>query len=291
MHNDQAFYQKHGYLVVKDIISPDALERIKQETFFIFSGKRGKVDGLDDESLHLDQAELTRKYAAIHFPHKISPVIRSYAADPQVASILSKLVSPNVKCMQTMLFMKAPGKKGQAWHQDEYYIPTRDRSLTGVWLALDNASQENGCLWVIPGSHSDGYLRKRISYQGDEFADVDMCDLSPYTEKDFKPLEVSAGSIVFFNGYLLHMSLRNKSTDQFRRALVSHYSSAESLLPWDLDGRIPPQTDYRDIFMVAGQDPYAYKGFADLAKPFIRPDTIDFNTDQSRKQLSFQHNK
>src|ERR671910_2231550 len=60
--------------------------------------------------------------------------------------------------MQSMLFLKAGGKPGQAWHQDEAHIPTRDRSLTGVWIALDDATVANGCLWVIPGSHRAGVL-------------------------------------------------------------------------------------------------------------------------------------
>ena len=63
------------------------------------------------------------------------------------------MIGPNVKAMQSMLFIKAEGKPGQAWHQDEYYIPTRDRSLTAAWIALDDATVENGCLWVLPGSH------------------------------------------------------------------------------------------------------------------------------------------
>lgn len=48
--------------------------------------------------------------------------------------------------MQTMLFVKPPGFPGQAWHQDENFIPTRDRSLCGGWIALDDATIENGCL-------------------------------------------------------------------------------------------------------------------------------------------------
>ncbi|HEV8556570.1 MAG TPA: phytanoyl-CoA dioxygenase family protein [Actinophytocola sp.] len=43
--------------------------------------------------------------------------------------------------MQSMLFIKSAGKPGQAWHQDEAHIPTRDRSLTAVWIALDDATK------------------------------------------------------------------------------------------------------------------------------------------------------
>ena len=54
----------------------------------------------------------------------------------------------------------------------------------------------------------------------------------PYRDDDAIPVEVTAGSIVFFHGYLLHKSLKNRRTTGFRRALVNHYMSAESLLPW-----------------------------------------------------------
>jgi hypothetical protein len=54
-----------------------------------------------------------------------------HLAHPVIVDVLTKIISPNVKCMQSMLFIKAAGKPGQAWHQDEDFIPTRDRSLTG----------------------------------------------------------------------------------------------------------------------------------------------------------------
>jgi ectoine hydroxylase-related dioxygenase (phytanoyl-CoA dioxygenase family) len=54
--------------------------------------------------------------------------------------VLTDIIGPNVKMMQSMLFIKASGQPGQAWHQDEAHIPTRDRSLTAAWLALDDAT-------------------------------------------------------------------------------------------------------------------------------------------------------
>lgn len=211
--------------------------------------------------------------------------MKACAASEEIVEVLTTLVSPNVKCLQTMLFMKAPGKKGQAWHQDEYYIPTRDRSLTGLWIALEDADVENGCLWVIPGSHKDGFIRRRVQNESQEFADIDITDIEPYSKADFCKVEVPEGSAVIFNGYLLHMSLQNKSTDRFRRALVAHYSSAETMLPWDQDGRIDLTHDFRDIFMISGVDPYAYKGITDLSKPFVRPDVLKFNTSQHRNEF------
>ena len=54
---------------------------------------------------------------------------------PRLVDVLTQLIGPDIKAMQSMLFIKAEGKPGQAWHQDEYFIPTRDRSLTAAWIA------------------------------------------------------------------------------------------------------------------------------------------------------------
>ena len=174
-----------------------------------------------------------------------------------------------------MLFVKGPGKAGQSWHQDEFYIPTRDRSLTGVWIAIDDATIDNGCLWIIPGK--PGHIMQRVPNNSTEYADVDTVDASAW-EKDAIPVEVSSGSVVIFHGYTLHSSRRNKTKDCFRTALVNHYMSADSMLPWDQDGHLPPTEDLRDIVLVAGQDPYAWKGTVDVNRPYLRPEQLIIKT-------------
>ncbi len=268
---NKEFYQDQGYLVANQLLIPSEIEILNQETIEIFRGNRGDIEGIVKMAENASEEEVLKSYIAIHFPHKISDVILNYVKHKKVSEILSGIISPNVKCMQSMLFVKAPRKRGQSWHQDEFYIPTRDRSLTGVWIAMDDATIENGCLWVIPGSHNEGYIRKRVRNKNDEFSDNDVCDLSPYSEEnDAIPVEVKKGDVVFFNGYLLHSSLRNKTKSRFRRALVNHYMSAESMLSWDWDGNIPLKEDMRDIIMVAGKDPYAEKGVEDLTRPILR---------------------
>ena len=148
--------------------------------------------------------------------------------------------------------------------------PTRDRSLTGAWIALDDATVENGCLWVIPGSHRPGVIWPAKEHDDERFDCVVEAFDFPYTDDDAVAVEVevTAGSIVFFNGYLLHRSLPNRAAGGFRRALVNHYMSAESLLPWRYDGKGAlgvASFDFRDIVMIAGRDPYAWKGMEDLS--------------------------
>jgi phytanoyl-CoA hydroxylase len=193
-------------------------------------------------------------------------------AHPSTVGALTIVIGPNVKCMQSMLFIKASGKPGQAWHQDEFYIPTRDRSLTGAWLALDDATTENGCLWVIPGSHKHGILWPQHQHDDRRFDCSGESIDFPYTDSDAIPVPVKAGSLLLFNGYLLHRSLPNTAKSGYRRALVNHYMSAESLLPWSstIEYGLVATADYRDITIVAGKDPYAYKGITDRADAHVR---------------------
>lgn len=168
-----------------------------------------------------------------------------------------------------MLFVKPPGMPGQAWHQDEHFLPTRDRSLCGVWIALDDAAIENGCLWVHPGSHERGVLYPMGSHNDPRFDVSEEAHGFAEHPEGGVPVELARGDAVLFDGYLLHRSLPNCSATRSRRALVIHYMNARSLLPWNHDGNSPTD-DFRDIVMVAGEDPYAWKGISDIARPFVR---------------------
>ncbi|WP_276504725.1 phytanoyl-CoA dioxygenase family protein [Terrimonas pollutisoli] len=271
-----AFYAEYGFLVAPALLSKKEIDELKKETIAIFRGERGFVKGMLGVKKNGSDANVLKKYVAIHFAHKISQTIHQYLSHPKVIDILTKIVSKNLKCMQSMLFVKGPGKAGQSWHQDEYYIPTRDKSLVGAWIAIDDATVENGCLWIIPGR--PGYMIKRVKNDSDEYADVDTADVSAYPDQMI-PVEVKSGSVVFFNGYTLHSSLRNKTTDCFRTALVNHYMSAESMLPWDQDGKLDPTEDLRDIVLVAGEDPYSWKGTIDANQPYLRPEVLKIKTD------------
>ena len=259
-----------GFHVSPGLVSPAELETLKADLLKMARGGYPSKSLAPLASTMTDQ-ETLENILCLHQPHYLSPVMRGFAEHPGICSVLSRITAAHlphwdgsVKCMQTMLFVKPPGKPGQAWHQDELYIPTRDRSLIGAWIAIDDATIENGCLWVIPGSHRPGYLYP--SKNPDDLVEYDGAGQSHgFDESKAVPVEVKAGSVVFFNGYLLHKSLRNRS-QVFRRALVSHYMNSWSLLPWfstDVgSGSVGIGiADQRAVISVAGTDPYAWKGY------------------------------
>lgn len=269
----RAFYEENGYLVVPDLISAAELEELRSETTAICRGERGDVRGFVPNESGETEEDILRRYLCIHFPHKISDVMTRYLSTPAMTEILTEIIGPDVKCMQSMLFIKATGKPGQAWHQDEFFIPTRDRTLVGGWIAMDDATIENGCLWLIPGSHKAGVIWPQWDHDDRRFDCTGEAYGFPYRDEDAIPVEVKAGTVVFFNGYVLHRSFPNHAQSGYRRVLVNHFMSAQSLLPWHppQDGEHMAITDYRDIVMIAGNDPYAWKGLEERATPGVRP--------------------
>ena len=281
------FFVDNGYLAVPSLLKADELEELKQDIVKVARG------GYPNETIEpvpseLSDEEVLSKILAIHQPHYVSPVMESYCRHPLISGVLSQIAgahlahwSGNVKCMQSMLFIKPPGYPGQSWHQDENYIPTRDRSLIGAWIAIDDAHVENGCMWVIPGSQRAGYLYPTRKHGNPDEFDTHDDMATGFDESPQVPVEVKAGSVVFFNGYLLHQSMRNRTKDSYRRVLVSHYLSSESLLPWvsSADNQSVARVDVRRVFPVAGVDPYAWKGYEsqppEETKLYIRKARLD----------------
>ncbi len=270
-------FDQDGYIVLTDALSRAELDALLAETVRICRGELGEIDGATGVAVASpgdSDADVIRRFLCVHYPHKLSSLMRDTMRHPTIVETLTEIVGPNVKAMQSMLFVKAEGKPGQAWHQDEMFIPTRDRSLVAAWIALDDATVDNGCLWVLPGSHRPGIIYPNREHDDPRYdCTVESYDF-PYTDEDAVPVELTAGSVLLFNGYLLHKSLPNTGRHGFRRALVTHYMRAESLLPWARppEGESMAQADFRDIVLVAGRDPYAYKGVEDVRRTRIRPD-------------------
>lgn len=273
-----AEYISEGFVVVEQLVDEADRAALVAELPRFATGQY-PVANLDTDVDQLTSDEAVARVLAVHFPHWVSPVVAEMVVHPAVAEILGSITGAHlpfwdgrVKCMQSMLFAKPPGLQGQAWHQDERYIPTRDRSLVGVWIALDDADEGNGCLRVLPQSHRMGRLWPLGDHgRPDEFDPGE--ESHGFDPEGEVPVPVKAGDVIFFNGYLLHRSFRNRSADRPRRALVNHYCSAWSPLPWLVrDGHDIGPADYRAIVSVVGDDPYPERGIeAPPDTVFLRP--------------------
>lgn len=272
---DVKHFVDQGFYIANELLSHEEIEELKNDAPKIireeYSPAKHPVEILPTDS----DEDVIQKVLCIHQPHFHSPLVNKYVKHPKICSILSQLSGAHlpfwdgsVKCMQSMFFVKPPAYQGQAWHQDEFYIPTRDRSLIGAWIALDDAFIDNGCLWILPGSHRDGQIYPQKAHHNNE--EYDAMNMA-YGFDDSKQIavEVKKGSVVFFNGYLLHRSQKNRS-DQYRRVLVSHYMNSYSILPWGESALPASLQDNRSIELVSGIDPYEWKGVTKEEKIHFR---------------------
>ncbi len=259
-------FKRDGFLVVRNLVSPAEIEELKQHTEDLMQGKlpeqQGKqmaardvksdtgvsVQPLEAPPAHLSPEEKAQYWLRMHMLHRKLELHERYLLHPRVLDVLEVLIGPDVMCLQTMLFLKPPGKPGQGWHQDSYYIPTSPDTLCGAWIAIDDCDEQNGAMWFAKGSGNEpiyppcpevsyGFgdrLVGDISYvKGVSDPNDDANTLTRVAEKyDQVLVSAKAGDVVFFNGHVLHRSKKNWSTDRFRRSFVSHYGNARSFTQW-----------------------------------------------------------
>lgn len=264
-------FRRDGFLVVRNLVPQEDIAELRQHTEDLMQGRlpeqRGTrmaerdvtrdtgvtVQGIEAPPAHLSPMEKAQFFLRIHMLHRKLELHERYMLHPRVLDILEVLIGPDVLALQTMLFLKPPGKPGQGWHQDSYYIPTHPDTLIGAWIAIDDCDEQNGAMWFAKGSGVEpvyppcpevGYgfgdkLVSDVAYvTGVSDTDDTRNALTPVAAKYDQVLcAAKAGDVVFFNGHVLHRSKQNWSTDRFRRAFVSHYCNARSFTQWGADMR------------------------------------------------------
>lgn len=141
------------------------------------------------------------------------------AADPRILDVMHDLIGPDIKLFRDALMMKPPHHgSAKPYHQDSAYWPIDPPDLVSVWMALDDATLENGCMRVIPGSHTGGVLEHKHlqDYQVDE-AGLDI------SHEVAVPLK--SGGCLFFHSLLLHATAPNHSPHPRRSMIISAMSA------------------------------------------------------------------
>ncbi len=239
-------------MVVRGLLSKEDTERMQQWTDDIFHGRINDLDHLSPVfDWMTDRQKIERLASArLHMPHRQNDIAEWALLHPRVLDVLESLIGPDILALQSMMFFNPPGKGGQGWHQDAFYIQTQPNTLIGAWMALDRADEENGCLWVAPGSHNEPvyppvsrggfvhaderHIQGLFNAQHASNMDDSVNNLSGVAAKyGFAvPVVMQPGDVLFFHSHLLHRSYRNESVDRFRRSYVCHYCNARSWVPW-----------------------------------------------------------
>ncbi len=146
-----------------------------------------------------------------HALHDLDPVFEAFSRNPQLAAVACALGLAEPQVWQSMYIFKQPGIGGEVrWHQDATFFETSPITVTTFWFALEDATIENGCLWVEPGGHR-GPMRERFVRSGDEIR-MEKLDATPWPDDSTAvAVEAKAGSLVCFHGLLPHYSAPNRS--------------------------------------------------------------------------------
>ena len=211
---DRSSFAELGYVLLHDVFSAeecqDVARHIEAAAFALDLG---------------DRAVGTLTYRPMM--HLASPDLTAVATDPRWSGIVRPLLETagsddgDVRLYWEQAVAKPPEAGTELpWHQDNGYTPLLPEAYLTCWLALDDADLDNGCLWVIPGSHRQGTLAHRNAADGGPFR---VGHDGPAS--DGVPVPVPRGSVLAFSSLLLHRSGPN-STGRRRLAWILQYCGA-----------------------------------------------------------------
>lgn len=142
-----------------------------------------------------------------HALHDLNKEFKANAESSKVKSIVKSLGFKNPAAAQSMFIFKDPFVGGEVNpHQDSTFLYTNPLSTIGLWIAIDDAKEENACLWAVPGSHKAG-IRQRFIRAPDvtEFATIfEPVSCEPFDITNAVPLIASSGSLIVIHGSLVH---------------------------------------------------------------------------------------
>ena len=259
---NKKLFSKNGYLIIDDFISQQScrilIERAEElilnyntDNHIKFYSKNNSINNdqyfLDSannisvffEELAFDNNNKLKKGISQsinklgHALHEKDDVFKKFSDSPKLQDICTQLNMMSPYCLQSMYIFKQPHVGGEVtYHQDATFLYTEPSSVIGFWWALEDATIENGCLWVLPQGHVDYELKKRFIKLEDGKMDYEIYDHKPWLSKYFIPLEVPKGTMIILHGLLPHGSSENKS-DKSRHAYSLHFIDKSKSYPQD----------------------------------------------------------
>lgn len=211
-------FDRDGFLVLSDVVERDLLGRVEAEL--------DRYESEVDATLARHGRSAISESGAITFSEHLvvhSPLLRSLAAHPTIVGLCHDLIGPSVRLYWDQAVYKKPEKPRRfPWHQDNGYTYVEPQHYLTCWLAVNDATTENGCPWVVPGVHRQGTLAHSfVEPLGFEcFAD----------HPDKMPIPVRAGAAVVFSSLTPHLTGPN-TTQEVRKAYILQYApdGAETL--------------------------------------------------------------
>ncbi|XP_041098847.1 phytanoyl-CoA dioxygenase domain-containing protein 1 [Polyodon spathula] len=176
-----------------------------------------------------------------HALHAYEPVFKNATHSPKVQELSRKLDFKQPVVVQSMYIFKQPGIGGEVTpHQDATFLYTEPLgSVMGVWIALEDATEENGCLWFIPGSHKTGITRRMARTPEGTFPRTQFIGSEgTYADEKFVKAPVNKGGLILIHGEVVHRSAMNSSS-RSRQVYTFHIMESENTR-WSAENWLQP---------------------------------------------------
>ena len=227
LNNDQIqSYRHNGFIVIEDFLTQDELEHWRKAVTTAVQERGGiKIPGKEIKVGEADGINEDADYYAKVFDQLLnlwqtSESVKELMFDQRIGKMAAQLAGvEGIRIWHDQALIKRPWGNPTAWHLDTPFWSFSDRNAISIWVALDNVTLENGCLYFIPGSHKQtGFNKIAIGRNMDGIFDV-------YPELKTSATvaaPMKAGSCSFHNGLTIHGANANM-TSGFRRAMTCAY--------------------------------------------------------------------
>jgi ectoine hydroxylase-related dioxygenase (phytanoyl-CoA dioxygenase family) len=244
------FWHENGYLVLPEVLSPAEVATLRRGCEALEARAMAPGEGGDRYQFKVFESG-ARSVQQIAEPHELGGEWLALARHPKLLDRVEDLLGPNLQLYYSMMMMKPPREGFAApWHQDFAFFAHGRADLLACMVAIDDATPENGCLRVVPGSHRMGLLNH---FKEGQFTGIFQGDTAAFDAPGgHAMLPVGAGGVIFWHVLTLHSSHPNRS-EQPRRAVVLEYKNPAARL---LSGAFNARAEVRAAgLMVRGRDP------------------------------------
>lgn len=243
-------FQNQGYLLIRGFLSDRQVDECRQQALSLLQSDRSypsSVFSTTDQSRTSDAyflhsgdkircffeedaapgADLTRSVNKIgHALHDLDPVFRQISYSQRLYHIALQLGLVNPGIIQSQVIFKQPKIGGKVMpHQDSTFLYTNPPTCTGFWMALEDATANNGCLMGIPGSHRQGLADYRFVRNEHDTGLIFEGSPPVWDLSEMVTLEAEKGDLIILHGAFVHMSHENRSPDS-RWAYILHMIDA-----------------------------------------------------------------
>ncbi|NND70528.1 MAG: phytanoyl-CoA dioxygenase family protein [Rhodothermales bacterium] len=216
-------YREDGFVLAKSLFSEEEVSTIRDHFMALrisgsFPGDMAGIDAQSDDPLV--------KYPRMIHMHRWDSMAMDWLISDRIQVWLRSCLESEPLAVQSMLYFKPAGARGQALHQDQHFIRVDPGEAIAAWMALDVVDEQNGCLQVVRGSHKLPVLCAEKADTTKSFTDVGI-----HVPEHLKPepVKMSPGDVLFFHGHMIHGSFPNTTTNRFRRSLIGHYVSSDAV--------------------------------------------------------------